>query len=128
MKKTITTVLASILIFSCSFFIACGDNKQDIKSAMQGTWSAEWTAYGAPISRYYTFKGDTYTTGGVAYLGKLNIESGTYEIKDTVIHLISNDGSTKDLEYTYDKKTNTFILWWNNDIQFQKGRANVNYG
>lgn len=123
--KLLTISLAIMFCLFCCF--ACNSNK-GIEQALQGTWVAEWTAYGKKINRYYTFKGNTYTTGGTAILGELDVEKGTYVIESSVIRLIPNDGSdSNDLDYTYNETTSTITLWWNDDIQFQKGYLNVNY-
>lgn len=124
-KRSIAVFLAIVMSLFC--FVGCG-TKQNVKDALQGTWVAQWTTLGRPISRYYQFKGDTYTTGGKAYFGEVDTETGTYEIKDSVIHLIPDDGSDgRDLEYTYNETTGTVTLWWSDDVQFQKGQIDVNY-
>lgn len=124
MKKGLCLFLALIL---CLSLCACS-SKGDVKDALQGTWTASWTAMGQQISRYYTSKGDTYTTGGIAIFGTLEPETGKYKIKGSTIHLIPDDGSDgKDLDYTYNSKTGTVSLWWNDDIQFERGKVNVNY-
>jgi hypothetical protein len=83
---------------------------------------------GKSISRYYTFKGETYTTGGVAVLGELETETGTFEINGSTIKLIPDDGSEpNELDFTYNEKTGEITLWWNDDVQFEKGKVNVNY-
>lgn len=129
MKKFFSTIFVTVLLVFSLLFVACGEKENDVQTALQGTWTAKWTTLGREISRYYIFKGDSYTTGGIAFYGELDIKKGTYEIKDSVIHLIPDDGSEgNDLEYSYDKKTDTIILWWSSDIQFQKGRAEINYG
>lgn len=107
---------------------ACGSSKSDVKDALQGTWTASWTASGQKISRYYTFKGNSYTTGGVALFGELEPETGTYEVKGSTIKLVPDDGSEGGgLDYTYNKNSGTVSLWWNDDVQFERGKVNVNY-
>ena len=80
------------------------------------------------MSRYYTFKDDSYTTGGTLISGDLDPETGTFEVKSDTIHLIPDDGSSEsDLDYTYNKSSGTITLWWNDDVQFEKGNVKVNY-
>lgn len=127
MKRKRIFAVVLVIVIGLSVFAGCG-TKNEVKVALQGSWVAQWTAFGQPISRYYTFKGDTYTTGGTAIFGKLDTKTGTYEIKDSVILLIPHDGSEENgLEYTYDKKTGIITLWWNDDVQFQKGQIDINY-
>lgn len=127
MKKTKVLALFLVLVLSFSM-VACGASKSDIKDALQGSWVAKWTMMGKQITRYYTFKGDTYTTGGVTYLGKLDPETGTYKITNEFIVLTPDDGGkSNDLEYTYNKKTGEIVLWWNEDVQFEKGNVDINY-
>lgn len=124
MKKLIALLVVLVL---CLSLCACS-GKSDVKVALQGTWVANWTAMGQQISRYYSFKGDSYTTGGVAYLGELEPESGTYKIKGSTIELIPDDGSDGgELDYSYNKNSGTLNLWWNDDVQFERGKVNVNY-
>lgn len=119
MKKIIAILCILIL---CISIIACERTDAKIHDALQGSWVAKWTAAGKNIERYYTFKGNTYTTGGTALFGKLETETGRFEIRDSTIHLIPDDGSDgKDLDYTYNKDSGTITLWWNDDVQFQKG-------
>lgn len=125
MKKIIVVLLILVM---CIPLVACGGNEDEIQNALQGSWVAEWTAYGQSISRTYTFKGNNYTTSGITVFGSKDVKTGTFEVKDSTIHLISDDGSSEsDLDFSYNKKTGELILWWNDDIQFQKKRANVNY-
>ena len=125
MKKIITLILVAIM---CLSLVACGSNEDNINDALQGSWVASWTAMGQNISRYYTFKGNTYTTGGVAILGELDTKTGTFEIKDSTIKLIPDDGSeSSELDFTYNEKTGELTLWWNDDVQLEKGKVNVKY-
>ena len=126
MKKFIALLCIFIL---CVSLVACGgDEKDKIHDELQGTWTAEWNYKGTNINRYYTFKGDKYTTGGSAVFGALDIETGTFEIRESTIHLIPDDGSDEnDLDYTYNKSSGKITLWWNDDIQFEKGPANIKY-
>ena len=125
MKKLTALFLALVMTLS---LVACGNSSGKIQDALQGSWVAEWTAYGKNISRYYSFKGDQYTTGGVAIFGAIDTKTGRYIIKNSSIHLIPDDGSEEsDLDYAYNKSTGTLTLWWNDDIQFAKGKVDVNY-
>ena len=125
MKKIIAILCILIL---CISVIACERTDAKIHDALQGSWVAKWTAAGKNIERYYTFKGNTYTTGGTALFGKLETKTGRFEIRDSTIHLIPDDGSNgKDLDYTYNKDSGEITLWWNDDVQFQKRNVNVNY-
>lgn len=125
MKKILSIILVMVM---CLSLCACGSKTDKIKDAMQGTWVAEWTAIGKNISRYYTFKGNKYTTGGDAALGELATETGTFEITDSVIKFTPDDNSEhKDIEYSYNEETGEIILWWNDDVQFQKGTVDPNY-
>ena len=110
----------------CFSLVACGGNK--VSDALQGSWVANWSFMGNKLSRYYTFKGDKYTTGGVAALGELETSTGTFEIKGSKIHLIPDDGSKgRDLDFTFNETTGEITLWWNDDVQFEKGKVHVNY-
>ena len=121
MKKIIAILLLIVVCFS---FCACGN----VKNALQGSWIAKWSVMDTELSRYYTFKGNTYTTGGTAMFGELDVVTGTYEIKDSTIHLIPDDGSEGgDLVYSYDNKTGKITLWWSDNIQFEKGNIKLNY-
>ncbi len=125
MKRIMSLLLVVVM---CLSLVACGGNDKEISNALQGTWVAKWTAMGKSISRYYTFKGETYTTGGVAVLGELETETGTFEINGSTIKLIPDDGSeSNELDFTYNEKTGEITLWWNDDVQFEKGKVNVNY-
>lgn len=125
MKKVSTLLLAVVM---CLSLVACGRNNDDVIDALQGTWVAQWTNQGYELSRYYTFKDDSYTTGGMLISGALDPKTGTFEVKNDTIHLIPDDGSSEsDLDYTYNKSSGTVTLWWNDDVQFEKGRLNVNY-
>lgn len=125
MKKTIAILLVLVICVSLG---ACGSDKEAVKNALQGSWTAKWTNQGTQISRYYTFKGNTYTTGGVAFFGELETETGTFEVMDTCIRLTPDDGSSAtELDYTYNEKTGIVSLWWNDDIQFQSGTVSVQY-
>lgn len=120
MKKLFALLLALVL---CLSLCACGGaNKDDIREELQGTWRASWTTDGARISRYYTFEGDRYTTGGVAFIvGELEPKSGTYKISNSTIRLTPDDGSEgNELDYSYDKETGTLTLWWSDDIELVK--------
>ena len=125
MKRIIPLLLVVVM---CLSLVACGGNDKEISNALQGTWVAKWTAMGQSISRYYTFKGETYTTGGVAVFGEVETKTGTFEINGSTIKLIPDDGSKpNELDFTYNEKTGEITLWWNDDVQFEKGKANVNY-
>ena len=125
MKKVLALVLAAALALS---LVACGGNNDDVRDALQGTWVAQWTNQGYKLSRYYTFKDDSYTTGGTLISGDLDPKTGTFEVKSDTIHLIPDDGSSEsDLDYTYNKSSGTITLWWNDDVQFEKGNVKVNY-
>lgn len=58
MKKTIAILLVLVICVSLG---ACGSDKEAVKNALQGSWTSKWTNQGTQISRYYTFKGNTYT-------------------------------------------------------------------
>ena len=125
MKKIIALILVAMM---CLSLCACGGNDDNIKDALQGSWIARWTAMGQSISRYYTFKGNTYTTGGVAILGELEPTTGVFVIHNSTIELIPDDGSEpSELEFTYNEKSGELTLWWNDDVQFEKGKVNVKY-
>lgn len=125
MKKPIALLLVMVI---CLSLCACGGNQEEVKNALQGTWTAKWTYAGTQISRYYTFKGNTYTTGGVAIFGEVQTETGTFEVMDTCIRLTPDDGSSAiELDYTYNEKTGIVSLWWNDDVQFQSGTVSVQY-
>lgn len=125
MKKVGALLWAVVM---CLSLVACGGNNDDVVDALQGTWVAQWTNQGYKLSRYYTFKGDSYTTGGTLASGDLDPQTGTFEVKNDTIYLIPDDGSSEsDLDYTYNKSSGTITLWWNDDIQFEKGKVNVNY-
>lgn len=125
MKKPIALLLVMVI---CLSLCACGGNQEEVKNALQGTWTAKWTYAGMQISRYYTFKGNTYTTGGVAIFGEVQTETGTFEVMDTCIRLTPDDGSSAiELDYTYNEKTGIVSLWWNDDVQFQSGTVSVQY-
>ena len=112
-KRIIAVIL--VIMMSLSIFVGCG-TRNNVKEALQGTWTAEWIYYGKQLSRYFTFEGDTYTTGGTAVLGKVDPKTGTYEIKASVIHLIRDDSVECDLEYTYNKANGTITLWWGDQV------------
>ncbi len=124
MKKILALMLVSAMSLTLA---ACGGNSDDVRDALQGTWVAQWTFMGNKISRYYTFKGDSYTTGGRRASNAIEPETGTFEVKGDTIHLIPDDGTDgKDLDYTYNKSSGTITLWWSDDVQFEKGTVNVN--
>ena len=122
MKRFIVLFLSLVMILGLS---SCGSNDINIiRDALQGSWEANWTYEGTALSRYYTFTGNKFTTGGVAFLGKVNPRTGTYEIKNSCIHCVPDDGSgSNDLDYKYNKKTGTLTLWWDKDVQFTKKHA-----
>ena len=125
MKKVSALLLAVVMCFS---LVACGGNNDDVRDALQGTWVAQWTMQGHKISRYITFKGDSYTTGGTLASGDMAPKTGTFEVKSGTIHMVPDDGSAEwDRDYTYNKSSGTITLWWNSDIQFEKGKVDVNY-
>jgi len=126
-KKLITVFF--VLALSLSLCSCGGNYEKKVSDALQGSWSAEWTAMGQKVSRYYTFKDNKYTTGGVAALfGDVGTETGTFEVKDKVIHLVPDDESKgKDLDYSFDKNSGTVVLWWNDEVQLIKGSADINY-
>lgn len=125
MKKALSLILVLVM---CLSLVACGSNDKEISNALQGTWVAKWTAMGNNLSRYYTFKGETYTTGGVAALGELDTETGKFEITGSTIKLIPDDGSNpSELDFTFNEKAGEITIWWNNDVQFEKGKVNVSY-
>lgn len=123
MKRLIAIFLPLIMVLGLS---SCGSNDvNEVREALQGSWDANWTYSGISLSRYYTFKGNTYTTGGVAALGPLDTKTGTYEIKDSRIYFFPDDGSSpNDLKFKYHSKTQTITLWWNEDVQFTKRQTN----
>jgi hypothetical protein len=125
MKKFFLLLMVAAM---CLTLAACGNKEADIRDALQGSWVAEWTAMGKSLNRYYTFKGDKYTTGGEAAFGPVSTKTGTFTVEDSVIKLTPDDGSEPStLDYTYNEKNGTIILWWNSDIQFERGKVNVSY-
>lgn len=118
MKKVLSMIMVLAL---CLSLCACGNNKEKVKNSLQGTWKAKWSSEGKNLSRYYSFEGESYTTGGVAYFGELEVETGIFEINDSCIHLIPDDGSEPiDLVYTFDKTSGEIELWWADEIPFEK--------
>lgn len=125
MKKIISLFLVVAIGFSLT---ACGIKDEQIRNALQGSWIANWTMLGKPLSRYYTFKGDTYTTGGVAVWGVVDKKTGIFEISNGTIKLIPDDGSDGgELDFTYNESSGEIILWWGDEIQFEKGTVSKNY-
>lgn len=125
MKRLFVFVLAMAMAF-CLF--ACGGKNDDVREALQGTWSAKWTAMGKNINVHYTFKGDKCTAGGRNYYGEEHSFTEPYEITENKIIVVAfENGKTKELEYTYNKKTGELILWYSDEIQLEKGKVNVNY-
>ena len=120
MKRNRVISVILVVMVCLSVLVGCV-NKNKVKEALQGTWVAQWTLLDKQIVRYYTFSEDTYVTGGVAALGEVGPNVGTYEIKNSVIRCIEDDGSVaNELEYTYDEATGTLTLWWSDSVQFQK--------
>lgn len=125
MKKFLSLFLV-ISMLCC--LTACGSKNNDVNNALQGKWVAKWTAEGVNISRYYSFKNDSYTTGGRALFGELDTENGTYKINGNKVVLTPDDGSEgKSLDYTYNEKSGELTLWWNDDVMFEKGNTSVSY-
>ena len=119
MKKILSTIL---LIVMCLSLCACGSKTDKINEALQGKWAAVWQVGDNVIGRYYIFKDNTYMTARVtANAGASEHESGTYEITDSVIQFLPDDGSEgKDLEYSYNEDTGEITLWWSDGIEFEK--------
>ena len=123
MKKLIALLLVAVMCLSLS---ACGRKEDEIRNALQGSWVAEWTVAGKNVSRYYTFKGERYTTGGVTFFGNLGTGRGSFEINESTIKLITDDGlSSTELKYTYDEKSGEITLWLDDDTKFEKGIVNI---
>ncbi len=128
MKKLVALILIFILVLG---MVGCGGKEDDtatVRDALQGTWVANWSVMGKDLNRYFTFKDDTYTTGGKSILGALDRETGKYEIEESSIHFVPDDGSESfDLDYSYNKDLGTIILWWNDEIQFERGQVSIDY-
>ena len=122
MKKLIALLLVAMM---CLSLAACDRNDIENKTyiALQGTWVATWEIKGNDLSRYFTFQGEKYTTGGVAIFGKIEPETGFFEVNvsDSIITFMPDDGSeTYKRKYTYNRKSGEITLWWSAEIQFKK--------
>lgn len=118
MKRLCVFLLTIVMVFC---LIACS-GKNDLRDALQGTWTAKWTFMGRPVSVYFTFKGDQCTAGGRDDFGTEHSSTESYKIEGNKIYAAGYE-----LEYSYNKKTGEIILWYNDDIQLERGKNNVNY-
>lgn len=122
MKKVVSIILVLVM---CISLIAC--TKSKVQSALQGSWSAKWYAYGYPVTVNYSIKGSKYTKyhkfGNNSWTS-----TGTFEVTDSTIVFTSDDGiSELPLDYYYDKTTGTITLWLSNGNQLEKSTTVVNF-
>ncbi len=109
MKRLICLLLVLICVFS---LCACGNKANKVNDAIQGTWS-KTSDTGQVISVAFR-EGTCNLKFSNAKLGYSDKYSGKYEILDNTIKCVC-DGKYWLVDYTYNDKAGTIVLWWKGD-------------